>query len=294
VGTDRRVPARPTARTRRQARESSSRPLEGRTIVVTRAAAQAARFTQLLQAAGARVIEAPAIVITPPASWEPLDSALAALPTFSWVVFTSVNGVGMVDGRLTALGLTWSALVGRRVAAIGPATADALREHGVRVDVVPAEYRAEGLVERLRGLLDRGDRLLLPRAAQTRDVLVTSLRALDVEVVEVPAYATRRADGNSAGLGQALAAGAVDAITFTSSSTARNFVEMFSEAERRAWRGRVTVAAIGPITAATAAEYGLATDIMPAEYTIPALARAIVDWFARIPQRPGRRDRRNA
>jgi uroporphyrinogen III methyltransferase/synthase len=135
---------------------------------------------------------------------------------------------------------------------------------------------------------------LLPRAAQTRDVLVTSLRALDVEVVEVPAYATRRADGNSAGLGQALAAGAVDAITFTSSSTARNFVEMFSEAERRAWRGRVTVAAIGPITAATAAEYGLATDIMPAEYTIPALARAIVDWFARIPQRPGRRGRRNA
>src|SRR5436309_2815954 len=128
-----------------------------------------------------------------------------------------------------------AAPTGRRVAAIGPATADALREHGVRVDVVPAEYRAEGLVERLRGLLGRGDRVLLPRAAQTRDVLVTSLRALGVEVVEVPAYATRRAEGNSARLGEALSAGAVDAVTFTSSSTARNFAEMFSEAERRAW-----------------------------------------------------------
>jgi len=135
--------------------------------------------------------------------------------------------------------------------------------------------------------------VLLPRAAQTRDVLVTSLRALGVEVVEVPAYATRRAEGNSARLGEALSAGAVDAVTFTSSSTARNFAEMFSEAERRAWRGRVAVASIGPITAATAAEYGLATDIMPAEYTIPALARAIVEWFARIPKRPGPRGRRS-
>ena len=292
MSADRGAPARSSPRTRPEARESS-RPLEGRTIVVTRAAAQAQRFSQLLEAAGARVIEAPAIVIAPPASWEPLDSALAALATFTWVAFTSVNGVGMVDRRLVALGLTWSALAGRRVAAIGPATADALREHGVRVDVVPAEYRAEGLIERLRGLLVPGDRLLLPRAAQTRDVLVTSLRALGVEVLEVPAYATRRADGNSARLGEALAAGEVDAITFTSSSTARNFVEMFSEAERRAWRGRVTIAAIGPITAATAAEYGLASDIMPTEYTIPALARAISDWFARMPQRPGRRGRRN-
>jgi len=291
VDADRGAPARSSPRAR--AARENPRALEGRTIVVTRAAAQAQRFTHLLEAAGARVIEAPAIVIAPPASWEPLDTALSALPTFHWVVFTSVNGVTMVDRRLTALGLAWPALSGRRVAAIGPATADALREHGVRVDVVPAEYRAEGLVERLRGVLDQGDRVLLPRAAQTRDVLVTSLRALGVEVVEVAAYSTRRAEGNSARLGEALAAGTVDAVTFTSSSTARNFAEMFSEAERRGWRGHVAVAAIGPITAATAAEYGLATDIMPAEYTIPALARAIVEWFARIPKRPGRRGRRS-
>jgi uroporphyrinogen III methyltransferase/synthase len=272
---------------------AAPRPLAGRTVVVTRAAAQAQRFTELLEASGARVIEAPAIAIGPPVSWEPLDAALTALETFTWVVFTSTNGVLMVDRRLAALGLGWPALGGRRVAAIGPATADALREHGVRVDVVPAEYRAEGLVSRLRPLLSPRDRILLPRAAQTRDVLVTELRELGAHVTEVAAYVTRKAEGGAPRLAEALAAGAIDAVTFTSSSTARNFAEAFSDDERHAWRGRVAVASIGPITAATAAEYGLATDIMPAEYTIPALARAIADYFARIPQRPVRRGRRS-
>jgi uroporphyrinogen III methyltransferase / synthase len=283
-GTSSRSSPRPAA---------APRPLAGRTVVVTRAAAQAQRFTELLQASGARVIEAPAIVIGAPASWEPLDAALSALDSFTWVVFTSTNGVLMVDRRLAALGLGWPMLSGRRVAAIGPATADALREHGVRVDVVPAEYRAEGLVERLRPRLTPGDRVLLPRAAQTRDVLVTELRELGVQVTEVAAYATRKAEGGAPRLAEALAAGAVDAVTFTSSSTARNFSEAFSDDERRSWRGRVAVASIGPITAATAAEYGLSTDIMPPEYTIPALARAIAEYFARIPQRPARRGRRS-
>jgi uroporphyrinogen III methyltransferase/synthase len=268
-------------------------PLEGRTIVVTRAAAQAQRFTQLLQAAGARVLEAPAIVITPPASWEPLDAALEALETFTWVIFTSVNGVAMVDRRLPAKGLTWAALTGRRVAAIGPATADALAEHGVRPDLVPAEYRAEGLLDRLRARVTPADRVLLPRAAQTRDVLVTGLRRLGAQVTEVPAYATRRAEAGTARLREALAAGSIDAVTFTSSSTARNFAELFTEAERRSWLAGVTVASIGPITAATAAEYGLTTDVMPTEYTIPALARALADHFARTPRAAGRRARRS-
>jgi uroporphyrinogen III methyltransferase/synthase len=271
---------------------TDERPLDGRTVVVTRAAAQAQRFTQLLEAAGARVLEAPAIVIAPPPSWEPLDTALAALDTFTWVIFTSVNGVAMVDRRLTAKGLAWTALGGRRVAAIGPATADALAEHGVRPDLVPAEYRAEGLVERLRGVLTPADRVLLPRAAQTRDVLVVELRRLGVPVTEVPAYATRRAEAGATRLRDALAAGSVDAVTFTSSSTARNFAELFSDEERRAWLTRVTVASIGPITAATAAEYGMTTEVMPAEYTIPALAKALADHFSRVPRGPARRGRR--
>jgi uroporphyrinogen III methyltransferase/synthase len=274
-------------------RSDSLRPLNGRTIVVTRAAAQAQRFTQLLEAAGARVLEAPAIVITPPASWEPLDAALDALDTFTWVIFTSVNGVAMVDRRLPARGLSWSALVGRRVAAIGPATADALGEHGVRADLVPHEYRAEGLLARLRGVITPADRVLLPRAAATRDVLVTGLRRLGAQVTEVPAYATRRAEAGTARLREALAAGTIDAVTFTSSSTARNFAELFTEDERREWLTRAIVASIGPITAATAAEYGMQTDVMPSEYTIPALARALAEHFARVPRGGGRRARRS-
>jgi uroporphyrinogen III methyltransferase/synthase len=274
----------------RVGRAPAERPLEGRTIVVTRARAQAQRFAELLEAAGARVLQAPTIVIEPPASWEPLDTALAALESFVWVIFTSVNGV---DRRLAARGTAWAAIARRRVAAIGPATADALAEHGVRPEVVPSEYRAEGLVDRLRGLIGPGDRVLLPRAKETRDVLVVELRRLGAAVTEVPAYQTRRVDDGVVRLREALASGAVDAVTFTSSSTARNFAEQFSEAERSAWRGRVAVASIGPITAATAAEYGLPTDVMPSEYTIPALARALTDYFARAAWNAGRRPRRS-
>jgi uroporphyrinogen III methyltransferase/synthase len=270
-----------------------ARPLEGRTIVVTRAAAQARRFTQLLEAAGARVLEAPVIAIEPPPSWAPLDEALGALDGFTWVVFTSVNGVAMVDRRLAAVGRGWSALGGRRVAAIGPATADALGEHGIQPDVLPREYRAEALVEALRGLVGGADRVLLPRAAQTRDVLVAELRRLGATVVEVPAYTTRPVEGGAARLREAVAAGAVDAVTFTSSSTARSFAELFSAEERRAWLGHVTVASIGPITAATAAEYGLHTAVMPTEYTIPALAEAIAAYFARVARAPAGRGRRS-
>ncbi len=277
----------------RVTRALDERPLEGRTIVVTRARAQAQRFAQLLEAAGARVLQAPTIVIEPPASWELLDTALAALDSFTWVVFTSVNGVAMVDRRLTARGLAWAAIARKRVAAIGPATAEALAEHGVRVELVPAEYRAEALVEGLRRVVGPGDRVLLPRAKETRDVLVVELRRLGVAVTEVPAYQTRRVEDGVGRLREALASGSVDAVTFTSSSTARNFAEQFSDDERSAWRGRIAVASIGPITAATAAEYGLSTDVMPSEYTIPALARALADYFSRAPKSAGRRSRRS-
>ena len=277
----------------RVTRAFDERPLEGRTIVVTRARAQAQRFAQLLEAAGARVLQAPTIVIEPPASWELLDTALAALDSFTWVVFTSVNGVAMVDRRLTARGLAWAAITRKRVAAIGPATAEALAEHGVRVELVPAEYRAEALVEGLRRVVGPGDQVLLPRAKETRDVLVVELRRLGVAVTEVPAYQTRRVEDGVVRLREALASGSVDAVTSTSSSTARNFAEQFSDDERSAWRGRIAVASIGPITAATAAEYGLSTDVMPSEYTIPALARALADYFSRAPKSAGRRSRRS-
>lgn len=259
----------------------TGRPLAGRTIVVTRASEQARRFVELLEASGARVLQAPTIAIEAPPSWAPLDEALDRLASYTWAVFTSVNGVSMVDRRLRQRGFGWAGFAGLQVAAIGPATAEALGEHGIRPAVVPDDYRAEGLVERLRGVVGAGDRVLLPRAAQARDLLVRELGRLGAAVTEVPAYTTRRVDASAARLREALMAGAVDAVTFTSSSTARNFAELFTAEERRAWLGGLTVASIGPVTAATAAEYGLTTHVMPREYTIPALARAIAEHFAR-------------
>lgn len=259
----------------------ATRPLHGRTIVVTRAAAQASRFVELLESAGATVVEAPTIVIDPPASWAPLDAALDAFDGFRWVIFTSVNGVAMVDRRLVERGLTWAAFAAKRIAAIGPATAEALGAHGIGAAIVPAEYRAEALVERLRDEIRPGDGVLLPRAAQTRDLLVRELQATGARVVEVPVYETHIVSDTAERLRAAFGAGRVDVVTFTSSSTVRHFAALFSDEERRRWFPGLTVAAIGPITAATAAELGLPAVIMPADYTIPALARAIEQYFER-------------
>ena len=257
------------------------RPLAGRRIVITRAASQAPVFVRLLSEAGAEVIEAPTIAIEPPERWDPLDAAIADLAVTTGVVFTSVNGVAMFDARLRHAARSWTDLAGKRLAAIGPATAAALAAHGVVAEVVPAEFRAEGLVEALRPLLRGGDRILLPRAAQTRDVLVKALEALGVDVNEVPAYRTRRVTESADRVREELARAGVDVVTFTSSSTARNFAALFTDEERRRLLRDVTIASIGPITAETAAAFGLHTRIMPDEYTIPALARAIADHFAR-------------
>jgi uroporphyrinogen III methyltransferase / synthase len=262
-----------------ESRGVTDRPLRGRRIVVTRAAAQAPTFARLLEEAGAEVIEAPTIAIEPPASWEPLDRALARSGEYRWVVFTSVNGVAMVDARLAHHDKSWSALKRAQVAAIGPATAAALAEHGIHAEIVPEEHRAEALIDRLRAVIRPGDRVLLPRAAETRDVLVRELSALGAEVEEVPVYRTRGVSASAETLRRALAGGTVDAVTFTSSSTARNFALLFTDAERPRLLQGVTIASIGPITAATARSFGLATTIMPARYTIPALAQAITEYF---------------
>ncbi len=253
------------------------KPLSGRVVLVTRAREQAGGFAALLEAAGARVMLVPTIAIEPPSSWAPLDAALTQ--DYDWVVFTSVNGVAMVRLRVEATGQGRGLLERSRRAAIGPATAAALGEWGLPAEVVPGEYVAEGLLERLRPLVAPGARVLLPRAAETRDVLVRELTAQGALVTEVAAYRTRAATEHAAGLREALAEGRVDVVTFTSSSTVRSFCALFAPGELpRLLRG-VTVACIGPITRATAEDRGLAAHIVPEDYTVPALARAIVTHF---------------
>jgi uroporphyrinogen III methyltransferase/synthase len=260
---------------------ASAKPLAGRVVVVARPRAQAHVFAALLEEAGASVLLAPTIVIEPPASWAPLDRALERLSDYQWAVFTSVNGVEMARRRLAALGHDAGALQGRRLAAIGPATAEALRGMGLEPEVVPEEYVAEGLAGRLRGLIRPGERVLLARAAETRDVLVRELEAAGARVDEVPAYRTRPAGEDAGELRRALADGRVDVVTFTSSSTVRHFAALFAPDDVRRLLSAVTIACIGPVTRETARELGLDTRIVPKEYTIPALAQAICQHYAR-------------
>jgi uroporphyrinogen III methyltransferase/synthase len=255
------------------------RPLAGRVILVTRAREQAGRLARLLEEAGGQVLLVPTIAIEPPASWAPLDAALARVGEYRWVVFTSVNGVSMVRQRMEGAGSGGQALAACRIAAIGPATADALAAWGPRAEVVPDEYVAEGLVDRLKPLVRPGDRVLLPRAAEARDLLARELSAMGALVEEVPAYRARAAVEQAGGLRQALAERRVDVVTFTSSSTVRSFAALFRRSELGHLMAGVVVACIGPITRGTAAAHGLETRIMPDAYTIPALARAIAAYF---------------
>jgi uroporphyrinogen III methyltransferase/synthase len=260
---------------------ASAKPLAGRLVVVTRPRAQAQAFASLLEEAGATVLLVPTIVIEPPASWEPLDRALDRIDDYRWAVFTSVNGVEMTRRRLEERGRAAGILRGRRLAAIGPATAGALRDLGLEPEVVPEEYVAEGLAERLRGLIRPGERVLLARAADTRDVLVRELEAAGALVDEVPAYRTRPAHGDAEELRRALAEGRVDVVTFTSSSTVRHFAGLFPSGDLPRLLSGVAIACIGPVTRATAGELGLEARIVPREYTIPALAHAICQHYAR-------------
>lgn len=256
-----------------------ARPLDGRVILVTRAREQAPDFAARLEEAGGSVMLVPTIAIEPPASWAPLDAALERAGQYQWAVFTSVNGVEMVRRRLARAGRGSEVLAACRIAAIGPATAQALRAWGLRPAVVPPEYVAESLVDRMRPAIAPGDRVLLARAAETRDVLVRELDRMGAIVDEVPAYRTRAAREQADGLRAALAERRIDVATFTSSSTVKHFAALVGRAELIPLMRGVLVAAIGPITRATAAGLGLETHIMPGEYTIPALARAIVLHF---------------
>lgn len=251
------------------------RPLFGRRIVVTRAREQQSDFAELLEEYGAEVIECPTIAIRPPEDWKALDHSLEHLSGYQWVIFTSANGVRNFVGRLRDRGGDVRALHGIRVATIGSATATALAEAGIRADIVPDEYRAEAILEALDDDL-RGTRVLIPRAAEAREVLPAGLRARGAHVDVVPVYRTVPVADQSETVLGLLRAGQIDAVTFTSSSTVVNFAEMFPGEDLSALLKGVTIACIGPITAETAAGYGLATHVMPATFTIPALADALI------------------
>ncbi|MBI4311901.1 MAG: uroporphyrinogen-III C-methyltransferase, partial [Chloroflexi bacterium] len=222
---------------RKQVRWFDSRPLFGKRVLVTRARAQASALVEALEEEGADAIEAPAIQITPLPDDTRLRQAARDLPAYRWAVFTSANGVDAFWDAVRKEGLDARAFGAVRIAAIGPATADALQRHGLCADLVPAEYVAEAVLAAMRPHVQRGDRVLLPRAEEARATLVDGLAALGVAVDEVPAYRTTTPslpsplagegqDGGALPGIQMLRDGRIDIVTFASSTTVRNLVQL--------------------------------------------------------------------
>lgn len=253
-------------------------PLFGKRVVVTRARAQASALSDQLRSLGADPFEFPTIAIRPPDDWRPLDQAIENLSKYDWVIFTSVNGVGYFWERLEKAGKDTRALGRAKIAAIGPATADALYQKGITADLVPDDFVSEALLEHMPSV--RGERILLPRANIARPKLADGLEEAGARVDEVAAYQTELGGGDKVHLmREVLEKGEIDVITFTSSSTVRNFMEILGEIPPLP--DFVTIACIGPITAQTARENGFAVHVVAEEYTIDGLVEALIDHFTR-------------
>jgi uroporphyrinogen-III synthase len=251
------------------------RPLSHLRILVGRAAHQASILSAGLRAKGAQVLEIPFIEIRPPRSYRPLDTALKNLDQYDWLILTSFNGVEALWARLKKLRLTKRNFSHLKVAAIGPATRKAIRKHGLKVHIMPREYVAESVVESLRGKVE-GKRILLARAKVARDVIPRHLRKQGAQVDVVEAYETVVPQRSRARLRAALENPNLrpHLITFTSSSTVRNFLALLGKGSRNVLKG-ICLASIGPITSATLRDLGLRADIQAEHYTIPGLIQSI-------------------
>lgn len=254
------------------------RPLAGKRVVITRAPEQARELTRLLEDFGAEVLPFPTVTFREPADAAGLDSALHELGHFDWILFTSQNAVRFFLRRCAAVGLeraSWQS-PHAKVAAVGPATENALREEGVRVDHVAKRARGGALAAELRGAL-AGRRILLPRSDRADGELPTALRAAGAKVVEAIAYCTAKPEGVDSG--ELAAIQDVDVVAFASPSALHHFVEAIGEEKVRALAARARFAAIGPTTARAIRDAGYPVSIEAAESQAAGLAAAIAAHF---------------
>jgi uroporphyrinogen III methyltransferase / synthase len=248
-----------------------SRPLFGKRIVVTRAAAQAAPLSEKLQELGAEVIEMPATRIAR-LDLGPLRDAIALIREYEWLIFTSQNGVAIFWEQLLGAGLDARVLAGIRIAAVGPATAGALLEHGIIVDVIPEKFIAESLLEKIAERDDvSGARFLYVTAEGSREVLPEGLEALGAKVERIFAYRSINDGTGGKRLALALESGEVDLVTFTSASSVRGYVDAVGEDLAR----RAQAASIGPATTAALSAAGIELRTEAKESTIDGLVQAI-------------------
>jgi len=257
-----------------------NRPLFGKKIVVTRARAQASGLVDTLRQLGAHCLEIPTIEVVAPSDTTPLVDAVNSLDQYEWIIFTSVNGVTYFFKTLFAQGLDVRALGNHQFACIGPVTRDALEKFGIITDVLPETYRAESVVEAFK---DRGisnKKILLPRAMEARTILPEELRNMGAHVHEVTAYETQPVSNAKDEPLALLKDKEIDMVTFTSSSTVKNFMALIPENERTSLLSEVILACIGPITKDTALSLDLAPQIVADTYTIEGLVDAIVTYYS--------------
>jgi uroporphyrinogen-III synthase len=270
-------------------------PLSGVRVLVGRARHQAGALSSELRKLGATVLEIPFIEIRQPQSFKPLDAALKNLAQYDWLILTSANGVEAMWKRIAKLNLEFpavreahepspfagltaaSAARGLRIAAIGPATKKAIEKRGVKVDVVPKEYIAESIVRSLRRRV-KGKRVLLVRAKVARDVIPRELRRAGAQVDVVEAYETVVPESSRTRLQAALKdpSRRPHIVTFTSSSTVNNFMELLGARGKRTSMNGILTASIGSVTSSTLRGLGFSVDIAAKEFTIPGLVAAIV------------------
>ena len=253
----------------------------GKRLVGTRAREQASDLIKYLSDLGADCLECPTIKIEPPEDEAPLNRAIQHLSTYDWIVFTSVNGVTYFFKYLFAANKDVRALNHICTAAIGPATAKRLLDFGLKSDIVPETYRAESVVEAFSREEIKNKKILLPRAKEARPVLPVELTKMGAEVDEVAAYHTLKDLDNADVLINGLEEKSIDLITFTSSSTVKNFKALLPADKFKKLINGVTVASIGPITADTARELGFSVDIVAGEFTISGLCDAILGHYDR-------------
>ncbi len=255
-----------------------SKPLFGKTVLVTRARTQSKIFAELLEEEGARVIEFPTIEVVPLRELGRLDRAIGELGRYDWLIFTSVNGVDFFFDRLRQKNKDVRELKGVRIAAIGEQTRNEINKIGVEADLVPEEFRAEGLIKLFEKIIIRGNRILIPRAKTAREILPSKLREMGARVDVLPVYETRMPGKSKTGkIIRLLQKGEIDVITFASSSTAKNFFSMTGKDAKLV--SKSAIACIGPVTAETIRSFGIEPDIIPRRYTVQALTKEIVSYF---------------
>ncbi|MBC2694064.1 MAG: uroporphyrinogen-III C-methyltransferase [Desulfobacteraceae bacterium] len=256
-----------------------NRPLMGKKIVVTRAREQASKLVKRLLNLGAECLECPTIKVVPPDDWKPLDAAIENISSYDWLVFTSVNGVDYFFERLFSKGKDTRALGKLKTAVIGPATERRLFKFGLKSDIVPRSYRAESIIEAFSNEDVNGKKILLPRAKEARPILPVELTKMGAAVDEIISYYTKEVSDSADLLLKRLKENTIDLITFTSSSTVKNFKAILPDNIFETKMKDITIACIGPITADTAQNLGFEVHIVANSFTIPGLCEAILDYY---------------